>query len=233
MAKQTVEEVVQELQKTVEAQAKEIRRLQRADDTREIQNLMGRYEAWHIVGMHDDVLELFAKNAPDASIDIPMWGRWEGFEGVKKCWEAHKYYEGDRVGHLHVNVNGTPVIEVAEDGRTGKGMWTTIGVATIPSEAEGKPIALWSLKRYTMDFIKEDGKWKIWHFRVCPIFGTRFDKSWVDESLSHSKPIIQVSEEHQAPMPCTPIHEYDARGVFPYDPAVPTPYKTWDKSMSY
>lgn len=246
MAKQSVEEIVRELRKTVEGQGKIIQRLddireaqsqiiQRSDDILEIQNLMGRYEAWHTVGMHDKVLELFAKNAPGVSIEIPHWGRWDGYEGVRKCWEVHNLYEGDRKGFLAVNVNGTPVIEIAGDGKTAKGMWTASGCITVHSDAKDKMQAIWTWKRYKMDFIKEDGKWKMWHFRVYPFFGTPYEHSWVEESLAPSAPSpesMPVPNELKPDKPYSPYYTYEVDTVVPYVP-VPMPYEAWDDSMSY
>jgi hypothetical protein len=244
MARQSLEEMIQELQKTVEAQEKKIqqiiealdKKVQRSDDVIEIQNLMGRYEAWHTVGMHDKVLELFAKNVPGVSIDIPHFGRWEGFEGVRKCWEVHNLFEGDRLGFLATNVDATPTIEVAGDGKTAKGTWTAIGCITVHSDAKDKMQAIWTWKRYAMDFVKEDGKWKFWHFRVFPLFGTPYEKSWVEESLAPSQPTpetMQIPEELKPDKPFSPYYTYSTTTIVPYAPRVPEPYETWDDSMSF
>ena len=232
MEKQNTEKMLRELQETVEAQGKKI---QRADDIREIQNLMGRYEAWHTAGMHDKVLELFAKHTAGVSIEIPHFGRWEGFEGVRKCWEVHNIYEGDRAGFLAINVDATPIIEVAGDGQTAKGMWTAMGCVT-PLDDEGKRQAIWSWKRYAMGFVKEDGQWKIWHFRVYPVFATPYERSWVEESLSPSRPTpetMSIPDDLKPDKPFSPYYSYETTTVLPYAPEVPLPYEKWDDSGTY
>jgi len=56
----------------------------------------------------------------------------------------------------------TPVIEVAGDGKTAKGLWYSIGQGVRPSGTTGHSTE-WMWEKYAVDFIKEDGKWKIWH----------------------------------------------------------------------
>jgi len=56
----------------------------------------------------------------------------------------------------------TPVIEVADDGKTAKGLWYSIGQGVRPQGTTGKSTE-WMWEKYAVDFIKEDGKWKIWH----------------------------------------------------------------------
>jgi hypothetical protein len=38
-----------------------------------------------------------------------------------------------------------------------------------------------------VDFIKEDGKWKIWHANLLVQFMTPFEKSWVESSMAQVK----------------------------------------------
>jgi hypothetical protein len=60
----------------------------------------------------------------------------------------------------------TPVIEVAGDGKTAKGIWYSIGLAVRGSVDENGNTSVgtgWMWEKYGVDFIKEDGGWKIWH----------------------------------------------------------------------
>ena len=62
-------------------------------------------------------------------------------------------------GQMMQHTLATPVIEVAGDGQTAKGVWMSPG-----HEARvmgGKLTAIWVWGTYGEDFIKEDGKWKI------------------------------------------------------------------------
>ncbi len=60
----------------------------------------------------------------------------------------------------------TPVIEVAGDGKTAKGLWYSIGQSvrgTVDASGKTSVSTGWMWEKYGVDFIKEDGKWKIWH----------------------------------------------------------------------
>ncbi len=60
----------------------------------------------------------------------------------------------------------TPVIEVALDGKTAKGLWYSIGQSVrgeVDSSGKTSVGTGWMWEKYGVDFIKEDGKWKIWH----------------------------------------------------------------------
>jgi len=60
----------------------------------------------------------------------------------------------------------TPVIEVAGDGKTAKGMWYSIGQGvrgSISEDGKATKTTEWMWEKYAVDFVKEDGKWKMWH----------------------------------------------------------------------
>ncbi len=47
----------------------------------------------------------------------------------------------------------------------------------------GKLQALWMWERFATDFIKENGKWKIWYFNGMIQFASPYEKSWVTCAL--------------------------------------------------
>jgi len=71
------------------------------------------------------------------------------------------------VGEEYVmHTQETPVIEVAGDGKTAKGIWYSIGLAVngnIGADGKTSISTGWMWEKYAVDFVKEDGKWKIWH----------------------------------------------------------------------
>ncbi len=70
----------------------------------------------------------------------------------------------------------TGIIEVADDRETAKGVWISPGHETFPMGDLPKPH--WSWGRYAVDFVREDGKWKIWHLHVLTTFRTPYDTDW-------------------------------------------------------
>ena len=76
--------------------------------------------------------------------------------------EFHTYIEGDLKGNMNLHTLTTPVIEVADDGKTAKGLWISPGVECprVPLFG-GEHQAAWCWIKYGVDFAKEDGKWKV------------------------------------------------------------------------
>jgi hypothetical protein len=68
-----------------------------------------------------------------------------------------------------MNFLTTPVIEIAGDGKTAKGIWYSPGVNIVGSVIEDGKTSMrgdWRMTKYGVDFVKEDGKWKIWNIRI-------------------------------------------------------------------
>lgn len=209
------------------------KRIEELEAYKEIQNLMGRYEFLHMAGLHDETAELFALKTPGVKAEM-QWGVYEGAEGIRNLYgPVHRFMEGlgDRTGQMHIHTLTTPVIEIAGDGKTAKAVWFSPGVET-GRDVETKQVeGSWGWCRYGCDFIKEDGKWKIWHLHVYGIFFCPYEKSWI-EAPEH--PAMDfLPKELQADRPPTYTWEYTPTGLTELVPAPPEPYQTWDESMSY
>lgn len=60
----------------------------------------------------------------------------------------------------------TPVIEVAGDGKTAKMLCYSIGLSvqgSIGEDGTESKRSMWMWEKYAVDFVKENGEWKIWH----------------------------------------------------------------------
>jgi len=230
MAKRSLEERIQRLEEINEAQKKENERLKAVY---EIQNVMGRYEYLHMAEMHDETAELFALKTPGVKAEM-VFGVFEGAAGIKRLYgPTHRFMEGmgDRTGQMHIHTLTTPVIEVAGDGKTAKAVWFSPGVETGRNVETKQLEASWGWCRYGCDFIKEDGKWKIWHLHVYGIFFAPYDKSWI-EAPQHPN-MDFLPDKLKADRPPTYNWEYKPTGFTELVPAPPEPYETWDESTSY
>ena len=87
--------------------------------------------------------------------------------------------EQGNVGAMGIHPTTTPIIEVAGDGKTAKGVWIGTGFVASKDRKTGKPHAIWEWDRYGVNSIKEDGKWKMWHFNGMIQFASPYEKSWV------------------------------------------------------
>jgi hypothetical protein len=208
-------------------------RIQRVEDIHEIHNLMGRYEYLHTAGLHEETAELFGKKTPGVKAEINDWGVYEGQNGIQKMFvKVHKRYENtkeDRRGVMNMHALTTPVIEIAGDGKTAKAVWISPGHET--SRKDGKLVATWRWVKYAVDFVKEDGQWRFWHFHVFGVFRTPYDKSWLEPTGFNSNP--QMPPELRPDRPTTYHWVYSPEAVTENIPAPPEPYETWDESTSY
>jgi hypothetical protein len=127
---------------------------------------------------------------------------------------------GERIKAMHPL--GTPVIVVADDGKTAKATFTSFGF-------EGNN---WCYGKYANSYIKmDDGKWYIWHMKWLRCFKTPFNEAWYDQTED------QVYE-------FAPTKDANGKRILPeginYNMLValgkeaktittPKPYKTWTK----
>lgn len=227
MALEDLEQKVEKLEKAVESLQHENERLQAIN---EIMNLVGRYAVVHTPSSMARSIDLFALEQPDVSVEIAMWGVFIGPDQVRKMYGGMS--EGTaRPGAMFEHQFTTPMIQVAKDGKTAKGLWFSPGHETPPDE-NGNPVAKWCWGKYGADFIKEDGEWKIWHFHFYDTFMCPFDKDWVQTP----QPPLGTIEEHPGRKPDKPPtvrSSYFPDQVRRPIPEYPEPYDTWDgKSMA-
>ena len=178
----------------LEAEVDELRRLLSRTAARgQIENVFSRYMYYHNA-FRDDLI-------------VPLWVK-PGTEGIRaqytnsgvySTYESVMAYHSDRpapVGKLIHHYTTTPVIEVAADGGTAKGVWTLAGSESgltdpdvaaeapsfmySPGDVRGKKVwAHWVAAKYAVDFLLQDGEWRIWKFRCYEILRTPFEENWI------------------------------------------------------
>jgi hypothetical protein len=238
----------------------------------EIENIMSRHAYYYSAQQHlRELAEIWAMDAPDVS-----FGQDEGYsvgkqsiinsyikyhhtfqakdlEGFSKTHpEVKNTEENLGVGTMMFHTNSTPVIEIAKDGKTAKGLWYSIGQVTMTPG--GKQDAQYMWERYGVDFIKVNGKWKIWHLLIHTDLSTDPGGSWVEgaqkapgggaggpgggqpggsqpgalqpgESSDKPKPDVANNRDmRQGPKTFTAPEEY---------PLVPMAYDTFEDTFSY
>lgn len=233
-------------------------KIQRLWDIQQIQDLMSRHEWYYSAGQHQRELdELFAARQPDVSFGTNI-GYWVGRDSIKRFYvdwfqkQAAKDLTSLSRRHPEVrDVPGnllagtsmmhtltTPLVVVADDGRTAKGMWYTVGQVT--QTPLGQPSANYMFERYAIDFIREPEGWKIWHFNVFTDVSTSPDSDW-----THPKPNAQIVkqpgevlpwEDPDAPQPDVKGDVYQGWSVAAVrgeKPKVPVAYRTFSETFSY
>jgi hypothetical protein len=146
------------------------------------------------------------------------------------------------IGNTVLHVLTTPIIEVADDLQSAKGVWYTPGMAL--SAGDGiTPQAYWIWERYGVDFIREDGKWVLLNVQVNTDFISPMGKPL---TLPESSATMG-SESSQAqlgpgpdgivvPGPDIPVptyQDYSVTRVPSLVPRLPEPYKTLAATFQY
>lgn len=228
MAAKTLEELTE----IVEAQQKEIQRLR---DVHEIANLMGRWNFGHEVGKDPEYLEtMFAQKTPGTSAEVAKTGVFID-EGLKKIYKPHPGGDEMRKGTLFTHPLTTPVIEVAGDGKTAKGVWMSPGYESIKNPKTGEGIACWCYTKYGCDFVKEDGQWRMWHYHVYRVFMTPFNRPWTDEweRYERDKELGSFGGGMEPDMPTTVDNPFSMDTARELAPMPPEPYETFSETFSY
>lgn len=154
--------------KTIEA------RLQRLEDVEAIKEIWIRYsQASDNAHNLDVMLPLFAK---DAIFDIGSgYGTYRGHDEIGKFLggPANKIIPWS----LHYMVS--PLIEVAEDGKTARGFWYLWEIAKMVDPVTGQEEAVWIGGTYNNEFIKENGEWKLQIVRLKMELMSPYSEGWV------------------------------------------------------
>jgi hypothetical protein len=230
-------------------------KVQRSLDIQEVQNVASMHEYYHAALMHKEEYEnIWSKTRDDISWTnnnqrMPNRKAFHKFyvEDIvngKKMWlEAlHKTRpdiavkpENYAAGILWSHTLTTPVIQIAGDGKTAKGIWMSWGHVTNPTD-EGF-MSTWAYEKYGMDFVKEDGEWKIWHLHTFVDFYSPVNGSWTNPATNMA---ANKDKKEQKEFPKDPMYEYGEyyTGYSPstvpvMEPKPPVPYYTFSETFSY
>ncbi len=202
----------------------------RAYEMQEIRNLMARYEYYHTAKMHKETKMLFAQHTPGVYIDNRSLGRYDGLEGVERFFvQFHELLDGDKKGSLCIHELTTEVIEIAGDGKTAKGLWSSPGLETRVSNVTGELEAYWVWGKYYVDFVKEDEEWKFWHFYITDHIQCDYHTSWTEKDEVKGE-VLNDPRIPKADGPSRyPDTVYSREHVEQLVPPVPEPYDTFEE----
>ncbi len=210
---------LEQLQAEVAALRAEAAAGRRALDELEIQKVQSLYSHYYQVGMRAEVPKLFAQHTPGVSMEIEDSGVYEGIESITRFWntvfgrETH-FTPGFMAFHMTCN----PVIEIDREGTRAKGVWHSHGFCTL--SINGLTPFICSGK-YDMEYVKEDGGWKIFTFIYRQIFMSPYHRGWVEAPSVGSigaSPLSTPDKPTTFHTPYTPDAPY-----FP-QPAPPRPF---------
>jgi hypothetical protein len=236
------------------------RQAQASEDRGEIENLFSRYMYLHNAFQDEQIIPLWAREGtPDIAAEYSNLGRYTTYDSIM---EYHRN-RPNPTGKLIFHELSTPVIEIAGDGQTAKGMWIMTGLEsglTRPEFAEHMPEwmhvpeimvdgeRVWMHEvyaKYGIDFILQDGEWRIWHFRCFEVARSPFGMGWIPwaaqaEHGGFNSDLMYIGDDGQPvfmPQPDAPAqteaNPYRIDGGQTLDARLPEPYYTFSETFSY
>lgn len=229
---------------------------ERWEDQRTVKNLMGKYVNCLLLNRQGEIFDAFFSRRADVCLTFND-GSYIGPEAVSGYFAALVERNrlsakllrrclpeklGDKteeelygIGPFHVKPLTAPVIEVAEDGETAKGLWFCLGCnAEVTSRG---PEASWTWGYFAGDFVYENGDWRIWHLQYLNDVDSLCGRSW-------GKPVTPYPElaafaplgEFEMP-PYTAAETvrelYSPTRPLLETPRIPEPYQTFSETFSY
>ena len=230
--------------------------LSRWEELREIKNLMGRLSHDYVLKAVGPMYETYWSTRPDVCLGINE-GWFDGPQSVAAYYAnqndrielesrliqaAFPEELGDKtaeevhgVGMIDYKPVDTPVLELAEDGQTAKGLWTIRGSHSILSK--GGPIAYWEWGWFAVDFILEEGEWKIWHMQYLQDVCRPCGYAWTGpEKTYRERPEYAQADAWKAlepDIPCVLHERYRADRSPSLPPRMPEPYETFSATFTY
>jgi hypothetical protein len=198
---------------------------------RECQNLIARYCHYRSACRDRDILAIWS-NQNDTRVEMP-WGVYDGKESVERFYAQECVNHEDlenRKGYLFVDALSTPVIQVAADLKTARGAWFSQGVRS--NRAGEEVSADWRWTKLAVDFIYEDGSWKIWHLAVYPLLDTPYDVPWYDAPKLTQEDFADYHPD-RAPT-ARYLWSFHEDNRYPLGhPVTPKPYDNFDLDVGY
>jgi len=229
-------------------------RAEAADDYRQIMNAMGSHVFGYYGQIQQEELEKYWSKRDDivyAHGSMAYYGRVNVFNyytGMTKAMKdqgreiAREFYGQEfdpeyGPGYKVMNMLLSPYVEIAADRQTARGVFMAYAYMTHLDRETGKPDTSLGLSRYSCEFIREDGQWKIWH-RVdhmeCGLkykgLGAMMPPLPAGDKAGPPMPMIQyvgqktLRQMSDTGSPCEPSYP---------EPRIPEPYETWTEAESY
>jgi hypothetical protein len=190
-----------------------------AKDYIEIWKVQSMYSHLYHIGRMSEVPTLFAQKTPGVSLEIEDSGVYEGIEGVRRFWTTvFSDQMAKSPGHMALHMTLNPVVEINKARTKARGIWHSHGYASM---GRGNLRQFLCLGKYDMEYVKEDGAWKILKFAYRITFMCPYEKGWVDEPIGGS---IAGSPANKPDKPTTQFMPYSKYRINVLEPPPPEPY---------
>jgi hypothetical protein len=212
------------------SQAEMSLQFERLEAARTCENLAGRFSYYYTASRMRELCALFAHTADDR-VTMP-WGVYLGADAAERCFiqdmtdrdaEDRERVLAELGGRMMIPDLCTPIIEVAGDGQTARGLWISPGLEA-HRLSEGSQ-GWWSWSKFGADFLRTEEGWKLVHVVKTMYFSSEYERDWAS-----SPQYIWRPERVTADGPAPEWYYYSVDAVYPDEElAIPLPYKTWSE----
>lgn len=152
-----LETQVKKLKRTVEDKERQLQTLQDIEDIKRLQCAYGYYlEHW----MGPEIIECFSNSSEVCGTFVE--GTYQGPEGIRRYFGRTKEISPE-MHHMVMQVS--PVITISPGGKKAYGRWYGYGTVMLEATKPLNPMYMHVI--YEMEYIKEDGVWKILKLQLC------------------------------------------------------------------
>lgn len=211
---------LEQLEKEVKQLKEQVAENAYTRDYLEIWKLQSLYSHLYYIGQRSKVPDLFAQKTPGVTMEIEDSGVYEGIESITRFWNTVFADSRARTpGLLAIHMTVNPVIEINKARNKAKGVWHSHGFCSFVGPGAARQFLC--LGKYDMEYVKEDGEWKIFIFNYRLAFMCPYEKGWVDEPVGAS---IAGSPENIPDKPTTYFMPYSRHRINVFEPPPPEPY---------
>ncbi|HSW58257.1 MAG TPA: nuclear transport factor 2 family protein [Dehalococcoidales bacterium] len=211
---------LQQMEEEIKLLREQVKAGLRARDELEICKLQSLYSHYYNFGMRSEIPLLFAQHTPGVNMEIEDSGVYDNIESITRFWNtvfARKSHF--TVGFMALHMTCNPVIEINRDGTLARGVWHSHGYCALRI---GKLTPFMCLGKYDMEYVKEDGQWRILKFAYRQTFMSPMDKGFIEAPSVGS---IAAHPENRPDKPTTFHMPYHQDRINIPQPPPPEPYK--------
>ena len=207
-------------------------KITKAEDILEVKKLASRYLQYFQGADANGIMADFAFEMPDVSLDGSMGSKFVGEKPIREFFDQRPTL-ARMPGALVEHETTTQVVVIAKDGKTARMTAFSPGYKCLAQAFS----QVWSLGKYYFEYIKINGRWKIWHVRWFVIVEGEAALGWLFQNRSYWKECLfpELDGIHNLnitvePQPSVFCDNYRSDGRIYFCPEPPDEYDTWTGS---
>jgi hypothetical protein len=211
---------LEQMEKDINQLKEQVKAGQRAQDELEIYKVQSLYSHYYNIGARSEVPSLFAQHTLGVNMEIEDSGVYDNIQSITRFWNTVFGKQSHfSPGWMAVHMTCNPVVEINKEGTFAKAVWHSHGYCAIRM---GKLLPFMCLGKYDMEYVKEDGHWKIFKFAYRQTFMSPMDKGFVEAPSVGS---IAAHPQNKPDRPTTYHMPYNPNAVYIPQPPPPEPFK--------